>query len=427
MNVRPNHVVKPCYKDMVIDINSIEVNQENLDMLFNMMYNRQMIWKRRFINNQPAPWTDDEILSKYKFCNLYRELDRSCQWEIRNILLEQQSVVDVKNIVWKLMVYRTFNNPETFERAKDKWLSGIPAYDDYDEDEFAEHINNIRDAGINPFTNAYNIAGSVKPGDSIDDQFTHTVIPNIHKSMNAIMGMAEIATAPEQLISFLMTLPSVSSFMAHEYYQDFTYIPIYTDLEFMKFDQNDYTNLGPGSNQGVKLIFPSLKPKERVRSFFTLQSIAADKLREIGEANGDTEIYTSWDKDLGCYIMSDECNLTLNQIEGALCEFSKYYRIKHNLGNPRCPEFVPKTLAGIIAQRKEYTPDEFISKSQQEQRRRGRPSLAEQGLRPYKHESTSSILLDIRDMLKSMDNKIDKLKREIDSLKGGSHDFGEEQ
>ena len=67
MNVRPNHVVKPCYKDMVIDINSIAVNQENLDMLFNMMYNRQMIWKRRFISNQPAPWTDDEILSKYKF------------------------------------------------------------------------------------------------------------------------------------------------------------------------------------------------------------------------------------------------------------------------------------------------------------------------------------------------------------------------
>lgn len=351
-------VRKKSYNRQELNIETSGLNQKNLELFFNMIYERQMIWKRRFIDLSPAPWTDDEILAKFKFCNVYREHDRSCQWEIRNIIMDPD--LDIKNLVWKIMVYRTFNNPETFARALDKWPNGIPDYDAYDEDEFAAHIEYIRELGLNPFTNAYSITGSVIKGDSIDTQFCHTVIPTIHDNIDALTMMIDTARMPEQIVTFLMTLPSISRFMAHEYYQDFTYIPIYSDKELMKFDQNDYTNLGPGSSQGVRLIFPKLKTPEQIHSYDYLLDIADEKLDEIGVEKGELMPYTQWNKETKKYDITHACNFTYNQIEGALCEFSKYVRILNRTGRPRCPEFEARTST-IITQREDDDQEEFIT------------------------------------------------------------------
>lgn len=317
-----------------------------------------MIWKRRFVDCSPAPWTENEIFAKYKFCNLYREHDRSSQWEIRNIIMDD-SLSD-KNLVWKILVYRTFNNPETFARAIDKWQNGIPNIEDYNEDEFAAHIDDIRTMGLNPFTNAYSITGNISVGDSIDNTFCHIVIPAIYRSLDAICTVLQNADTPEQIVTFLMTLPGASSFTAHEYYQDLTYISIYTNRTVMRFDQNDFTNLGPGSSQGVRLIFPRLRGAEQLSCYAYLQDIAEEQLEEIGLEKGELMPYTSWNKETRKYDIITENNLSLNQIEGALCEFSKYMRILRNTGRPRCPEFRPRT-SSIIVEREDTNQEEFIT------------------------------------------------------------------
>lgn len=371
-------VVKQGYNAGVTDISALQPNEERLDLFFRMIYSRQMIWIRRFIKNEPSPWTDDEILSKYKFCNLYREHDRSCQWEIKNIILDDS--LTLENLVWKIMVYRTFNNPETFARAIDKWPNGIPDYENYDQEEFSEYIDSLISQGLYPFTNAYNISGNIQSGQSMQHQYTNIVIPTIHRDLMPLISIVKNATSPEQIISFLMTLPGVSNFMAHEYYQDFTYISIYSDREFMKFGQNDYTNKGPGSAQGAKLLFENLKStKDYMTVWKYLQSIAPERLEEIGMLEGCTEIYAQWNKELQVYDISDVCNLSLNQIEGALCEFSKYYRLLTKTGNPKCPEFSPKTLKGLIVERNNNDQDEFITEEvvSQVKRGRGRPRKEE--------------------------------------------------
>lgn len=349
---------KKSYNIRPFDAEKAGLNKENLDLFFSMIYDRQMIWKRRFIDKLPAPWTENEIFKKYKFCNLYREHDRSSQWEIRNIIMDN-SLSD-KNLIWKILVYRTFNNPETFARALEKWPNGIPDYEDYDEDEFTVHIDNIRTMGLNPFTNAYSITGNVVIGDSIDNAFCHTVVPAIHRSVNTIFMMMQNADTPEQIVTFLMTLPGASSFTAHEYYQDFTYISIYTDRTIMRFDQNDFTNLGPGSSQGVRLIFSRLKGSEQLSCYTYLQTLAEEKLEEIGLERGELMPYVEWNKKTRSYDVITECNLSLNQIEGALCEFSKYMRILRNTGRPRCSEFKART-SSIIVERKEDDQKEFIT------------------------------------------------------------------
>ena len=67
---------------------NLEISEENLHLFFATMYERQMIWKRRFIDKTQAPWTGDPIFQENKFPNLYRELDRSSWWLISNIIMD---------------------------------------------------------------------------------------------------------------------------------------------------------------------------------------------------------------------------------------------------------------------------------------------------------------------------------------------------
>lgn len=366
---------------------NLEVCEENLTLFFKTMYERQMIWKRRFIDKKPRPWTNNKIFQENKFTNVYRELDRNSQWLIKNIILDDE--LDLKNLIWKMMVFRFFNNPETFTfEAKDKiiqpslfgdyeksglkqaeskeelisatkWRNGIPDYDEYDEDEFSRFIAGIRSCGKNPYTTAYLINSQATPGQPRDYCYTRVVIPTLHKKIDELIKVVKTAKTPENIIEYLKTLPAVADFIAHEFYQDFTYIQNYTNREFMKFDQNDFTNVGPGASIGIRLIYPNLKTvREQKQAIYNLRDIANKYLDKIGIEKKEMFPYLSWDKEKGEYFTytSDDLEfddlmpsdfmykkgITLHQIEMWLCEFQKYWKMKIGKGKQRM-KFIPKS------------------------------------------------------------------------------------
>ena len=53
------------------------VCEKNFNEFFDVMLERMLIWKRRFIDEQNRPWSNNNILNKFKFTNVYRMLDRS--------------------------------------------------------------------------------------------------------------------------------------------------------------------------------------------------------------------------------------------------------------------------------------------------------------------------------------------------------------
>ena len=350
---------------------SLEVYEPYLRLFFELMYERQMIWKRRFVEKRQRPWTDNKIFQESKFTNVYRELDKNSQWQIKNILLDDK--LDLRNLIWKLMVFRFFNNPATFEfepkgqslqqglfgpmikygLKKDedvnklisakKWRNGIPSYEEYNEDEFCLFIAGFRSSGKNPFTTAYLINSQAAPGQSRDYCYTRVVIPALHKAIDELMKVVEEASSPEEIIEFLKTIPAVADFIAHEFYQDFTYIPRYTGRNFMKFDQNDYTNVGPGASIGIRLIYPSLSTiKKQKKGIYMLRDLADEWLTKIGKEKGESFPYLEWDKEKGEYCISEECNITLHQIEMWLCEFQKYWKMMIGQGKQRS-KFQPST------------------------------------------------------------------------------------
>ena len=355
----------------------LEVYEPHLKLFFETMYERQLIWKRRFLDKKGQPWTKDKIFQSSKFTNVYRELDRNSQWQIKNILLDDK--LNLKNLIWKLMVFRFFNNPETFMFnptgvglsgnlfgeteiksglsqiqnpneliSASKWRNGIPDFDEYNEDEFSRFIAGIRSSGKNPYTTAYLINSQATPGQPRDYCYTRVVIPTLHERMDELIKVVLTAKTPETIIEYLKTMPAVADFIAHEFYQDFTYIPRYTDRKFMKFTQNDFTNVGPGASIGIRLIYPNLKTvKEQKQAIYWLRDAAEEQLGKISDERGEKMPYLNWDKENKKYYVDDECNITLHQVEMWLCEFQKYWKMMVGRGRQRS-RFFPKTKEIIV-------------------------------------------------------------------------------
>lgn len=357
---------------------TIDIHQEHKRLFFWLMHERMAIWKRRFIDKKDRPWTENEILRDYKFTNVYRELDRNSQWQIKNILLDDS--LSLKNLIWKMMVFRFFNNPETFtfnpkksgvaiqgdlfgapiksglkqaEKISDlipatKWRNGIPDYDEYDEDEFSKFIAGVRSSGQNPYTTAYLINSQATPGQPRDYCYTRVVIPTLHKRIPGIIKLVLKAKNPEEIIDYLTKMPAVANFIAHEFYQDFTYIPRYTDRKFMKFTQDDYTNVGPGASIGIRLIYPSLDSvAKQKQAIYWLRDEAERELTKVAKSKGEPMYYLEWDKEKREYCLTDECNITLHQIEMWLCEFQKYWKMTIKTGKQRS-KFEPITKDIIL-------------------------------------------------------------------------------
>ena len=342
----------------------LEVYEPYRKLFFETMFERQLIWYKRFILKKPRPWTDNEILRDYKFTNVYRELDRNSQWLIKNIIMD--SKLTDKELVWKMMFFRLFNNPETFTfEAKDKvlqkkffddrfnsvddlisssrWRNGIPDYDEYDVEEFSRFIEGVRRVGQNPFTNAYLVNSGVVKGQSRDEYYTKMVIPELHGKMDEVIDIICCANRPEDIIRYFNSLRAVSDFMSHEFYQDLTYISIYTDRKIMRFDQNDFTNVGHGASVGIRLIFPNLKGVDQKSGIYRLRDEANEMLAKISKEKGvDSFPFVSWNKKKSCYSVKNDCNITLHQIEMWLCEFQKYWKMMIGDGKQRSL-FTPKT------------------------------------------------------------------------------------
>jgi len=315
----------------------LEVSEENLQRFFETMYERQMIWKRRFIDKLPAPWTEDEIFAESKFPNLYRELDRSSWWLISHIIRNQE--LSLKNKVWKCIVYRLFNSPDFFEFLSNitDWKGGIPNYEDFKEQQpkFASIAKTLQNMGANPFTNAYIVSSTFasKSGMNRAEAYAETVLSELWACIDIIIDTVLVAESTSDIIDILTTLPGVQKFIANELMQDMIYINRFSKEDFIPFNVNELTNIGPGSLLGLRILFPNrVINSQRVAGMKELLAMAEDKLNEVAAEHGEPMVYAKFDAEKDTYIPSTEFNLTINNIEGWLCEYSKYWKLSLNVG-----------------------------------------------------------------------------------------------
>src|SRR3989339_1128608 len=94
-------------------ISSVVLNKDVLNKIYPFINERMNIWERRQ-NKEIPSYTNDHILSKYRFCNVYRELDRQTI-EIHSRLKQFENNFDIwlLNILLSRMVCK----PETVKEV----------------------------------------------------------------------------------------------------------------------------------------------------------------------------------------------------------------------------------------------------------------------------------------------------------------------
>ena len=80
--------------------------QEELDRYMYWQVERENIRLQKEVSNFPPPWTDDPILQQYKFCQVFREEDRTTRWFKKHIREPMRENTDV---LMATVIFRWFN------------------------------------------------------------------------------------------------------------------------------------------------------------------------------------------------------------------------------------------------------------------------------------------------------------------------------
>ena len=122
----------------------------------------------------------------------------------------------------------------------------------------------------------------------------------------------------------------VGGFLACEIWTDLTYLNFFRQ----GWDDNDFVNIGPGAKWGLEIMYGNLskdKLEERLRHLYNLQKeLLKDDWKKIAY-KGAFSYYPF---------------LSITNIEGALCEFRKYWNIKNGKG--RRKYFIPLKTDNFI-------------------------------------------------------------------------------
>lgn len=265
------------------------VDENNLDTFWHYINERHLIYERRS-SGLSKPWTDDPILMDWKFCNVFRHLDKTSTWMIEHVILPHLDV-SPGNLLFNIFLFRAFNLIETYQ------LINWQHY--WNESRAKELLASRASQGQKLFSSAYMIRGyEGKPKwESVLETLSKIYE---HKSLLAeyIMENNSLQDTVEIIVDNKYW--GWGPFTSYQVALDLTYTPILEEAE----DINTWCHFGPGAVKGLQTLFPGIISKNYLRHAIWL-------LEESP-------------KHLGAHVPA----LTLQDIEFSLCELQKYLRIQ---------------------------------------------------------------------------------------------------
>jgi hypothetical protein len=277
------------------------------DLLAFMMERHEIYLRRE--EGASKPWTTDPILQRYRFCNVYRELDTVTIWIRGNI---RERYFDHPHLWFMLAMARQINLPETLQEIMDGKAWPDKKYDPAK----VRSIMLCRQArGEKLYTGAYMLnAHGTRPDDPKDKAFftTKLVLDSVWHRREEI-GRAFMGGMRDAWGSLLPS-HGWGPFTAYEVVCDARYTR-YGSLASWRHDAANWANAGPGAKRGLN----RLRGRE-VRPVLAPE-VALKEMQEYLAA-----ISPRWPY---------QPALEMREIEHCLCEFDKYERARLGEGRPR--------------------------------------------------------------------------------------------
>jgi hypothetical protein len=176
----------------------------------------------------PHPWTDDETLQKYRFCNIRRMDDRVSRWLLNNWYTP---FFDHPNVLTACVLARHLNNTDTLEAV------GFPKT--WNPFRVRKILEGRAERNLKNFSAAYIITGSL--GGSKIVQVVDKVVNAVHQAK-----IKPDSSSMEATHCKLVGLPGIQSFMAGQIVADLRWA-----MSGTWSDAKIWAPIGPGSRRGL--------------------------------------------------------------------------------------------------------------------------------------------------------------------------------
>lgn len=289
----------------------IKDHTAHYDRYWAYIYERQLIWHKRYQLKFPPPWTIDSVLGSFAFTNVYRELDRGTLYYFDKVLPLLNNMRDDRGFTERALLvgtilYRFFNRWQTWEEV----IAPALKQHGFDWDKIEEGLRLYKDGGEPVFTSAHMVcAYHTSPG---SDKINKVIrfLRHIDAEAGSLLTCLRHAGSPFEAWRQLTLMQGIGPFNAYEVYSDFMYTP-----GFLPYQEDDWANAGPGAQRGLKLIWPGRK--DWTKEMYQLRDEQQEAFARLGLPferialkNGDGSV--RW--------------LTMRNVEHNLCEYFKYNR-----------------------------------------------------------------------------------------------------
>ena len=241
----------------------MKVRQEVYDLYWYFACERQNIFWRK-LNNQPYPWTDDEILREFKFCNSYRVNDRVSQYLLKNVIYNGKEYLN-EDMLFRVVLFKLFNEEDTWELLLNNF--GDITLKTFDFKAYSSVLENAILNGTKIYNDAYiSCANKAFKYDRKHDN--HLALLNKMFFVFFLQLKLLQCKNMEEGFNILKSYPLIGNFMAYQLATDINY------CDFINWKEDEFTVVGPGSKRGIAKCFidrGNMTEEEIIRYMFVHQ------------------------------------------------------------------------------------------------------------------------------------------------------------
>lgn len=262
---------------------------------------RQAVYLRR-LEGLDGPWTDDPVISAYRFTNTYRASDRVSQFLIAEVQNAEHRSQAPAEVFFRTILFKIFNRIDTWLLLERKL--GSMSWQATPLSAIAEVLDAAFSAGRPIYSAAY-IMPSPQLG-STRKHANHLLL--IGRMMeDGMPGRVASARSLEEVFALLLAYPGLGRFLAFQYAIDLNYSSL------LGFDEQDFVIAGPGAIDGIAKCFADVggrSPEE------IIHWAADNQDREFARLG------IAFPGLFGRPLMPIDC-------QNLFCEISKYARVAH--------------------------------------------------------------------------------------------------
>ena len=269
---------------------------------------RQRIYYKR-LSGEPAPWTDDPVLTQYRFTNAFRAADRVSQYLIRNVIYQEALPQSANEVAFRILLFKLFNKIETWETIVRELGHMVLA--DKPFARIKEILESELRAGRRIYSAAYIMPAARKQGTKSRKHETHLEL--LQEMMNDQVGdrLADTKNMKDGF-DLLRSYPTIGDFLAYQFITDINYSQI------VDYSENEFVAAGPGAREGLRKCFAHFggwSESELIRLMMEIQEEEFERL--------DLDFQGLFGR-----------RLHLIDCQNLFCEVAKYSRV-------RFPELTP--------------------------------------------------------------------------------------